>query len=81
MQSCILAQKSKFSSQLVVEISAKLNKAQCSDMGLRIDPLSDERKITQKDTNLFCDNQRWIRRNRYFKKSPPSPQNLFYAWE
>lgn len=42
MQSCILAQKSKFSSQLVVEISAKLNKVQCSNMGLRIDPLSDE---------------------------------------
>lgn len=42
MQSCILAQNDKFSSQLVVEISAKLNKVQCSNMGLRIDPLSDE---------------------------------------
>ena len=46
MQSCILAQKSKFSLQLVVEISAKLNKVQCSNIGLRIDPLSDEKKIT-----------------------------------
>lgn len=33
MQSCILAQNNKFSSQLVVEISAKLSIVQCSNMG------------------------------------------------